>query len=158
MFFSNLSIFFIILYILIPYLVCNSTLRRRTQSIFSDVPDKVVSLVRTDVSARRQSWTRWKVTFSRFSWGRTAVFALFMPLGRDYVSELRHATGLLFTPRWFTSVKSHGGIILTGKIEKDRERPASLSTTKPTWSDRGANYGLRGERPATNSLRHGTVR
>jgi hypothetical protein len=52
--FSNVSIFFIILYILIPYLVCNSTLRRRTQSIFSDVLDKVVSPVRTDVSARRQ--------------------------------------------------------------------------------------------------------
>jgi hypothetical protein len=28
----------------------------------------------------------------------------------------------------------------------------TVSTTNPTWSEPGANIGLRGERPATNSL------
>jgi hypothetical protein len=35
---------------------------------------------------------------------------------------------------------------------------ATLSTTNPTWIDPGANPGLRGERPATNRLSHGTAR
>jgi hypothetical protein len=30
-------------------------------------------------------------------------------------------------------------------------------TTNPTWIDPGANPGLRGERPATNDLSHGTA-
>jgi hypothetical protein len=34
---------------------------------------------------------------------------------------------------------------------------ATLSTTKPTWTDPGSNPGLCGERPATNRLSHGTV-
>jgi hypothetical protein len=34
---------------------------------------------------------------------------------------------------------------------------AILSTTSPTWIDPGANPGLRGERPATNRLSHGTA-
>jgi hypothetical protein len=33
----------------------------------------------------------------------------------------------------------------------------TLSTTNPTWIDPGANPGLRGERPATNRLSHGTA-
>jgi hypothetical protein len=32
-----------------------------------------------------------------------------------------------------------------------------LSTTNLTWIDQGANPGLRGERPATNDLSHGTA-
>jgi hypothetical protein len=32
-----------------------------------------------------------------------------------------------------------------------------MSTTNPTWIDPGANPGLRGERPATNRLSHGTA-
>jgi hypothetical protein len=35
---------------------------------------------------------------------------------------------------------------------------ATLSTTNHTWIDPGANPGLRGERPATNRLSHGTAR
>jgi hypothetical protein len=35
---------------------------------------------------------------------------------------------------------------------------ATLSTTNPTWIDLGANLGLRGERPATNRLSHGTAK
>jgi hypothetical protein len=34
---------------------------------------------------------------------------------------------------------------------------ATLSTTNPTWIDPGANPDLRGERPATNRLSHGTA-
>jgi hypothetical protein len=34
---------------------------------------------------------------------------------------------------------------------------ATSSTTNPTWIDPGANPGLRGERPATNRLSHGTA-
>jgi hypothetical protein len=34
---------------------------------------------------------------------------------------------------------------------------ATLSTTNPTWTDLGSNPGLRGERPATNRLSHGTA-
>jgi hypothetical protein len=33
---------------------------------------------------------------------------------------------------------------------------ANLSTTNPKWINPGANPGLRGERPATNRLSHGT--
>jgi hypothetical protein len=33
---------------------------------------------------------------------------------------------------------------------------ATLSTTNPTCTDPGSNPGLRGERPATNRLSHGT--
>jgi hypothetical protein len=34
---------------------------------------------------------------------------------------------------------------------------ATLSTTNPTWTDPGSKPGLRGERPATNRLSHGTA-
>jgi hypothetical protein len=35
---------------------------------------------------------------------------------------------------------------------------AILSTTNRTWTELGSNPGLRGERPATNRLSHGTAR
>jgi hypothetical protein len=34
---------------------------------------------------------------------------------------------------------------------------ATLSTPNPTWTDPGSNPGLRGGRPATNRLNHGTA-
>jgi hypothetical protein len=43
---------------------------------------------------------------------------------------------------------------------RTRRKPcpsATLSTTNPTWTDQGANPGLRGERPATNHLSHATA-
>jgi hypothetical protein len=33
----------------------------------------------------------------------------------------------------------------------------TLSTINPTWSDPGSSPDLRGERPATNRLSHGTA-
>jgi hypothetical protein len=51
--------------------------------------------------------------------------------------------------------------ILTGENRRTRRKTcpsATLSTTNPTWIDLGANPGLRGERPVTNDLSHGTPR
>jgi hypothetical protein len=48
---------------------------------------------------------------------------------------------------------------LTGENRSTRGKTcpsAALSTTNPTWTDPGSNPGLRGERPATNRLSHGT--
>jgi hypothetical protein len=47
-----------------------------------------------------------------------------------------------------------------GETEVLGERPVPvrlLSTTNPTWTDLGSNRGLRGGRPATNRLSHGTA-
>jgi hypothetical protein len=50
-------------------------------------------------------------------------------------------------------------MIFAGETEELGENlpSATLSTTNLTWIDPGANPGLRGERPATNCLRHGTA-
>jgi hypothetical protein len=58
------------------------------------------------------------------------------------------------------SLESDGGMILTGENRRTRRKTcpsATLSATNPTWIDPGVNPGLRGERPATNDLNHGTV-
>jgi hypothetical protein len=50
--------------------------------------------------------------------------------------------------------------VLTGENRRTRRKTcpsATLSTTNATWIDPGANQGLRGERPATNDLSHGTA-
>jgi hypothetical protein len=50
---------------------------------------------------------------------------------------------------------------LTGENRRTRGKtcPSStLSTTNPTWTDPGSNPGLRGGRPAANSVSHGTAR
>jgi hypothetical protein len=49
--------------------------------------------------------------------------------------------------------------IFAGETEELGENlpSATLSTTNPTWIDPVANPGLRGERPATNNLSHGTA-
>jgi hypothetical protein len=49
---------------------------------------------------------------------------------------------------------------LTGENQSNRGKAypsATLSTTNPTWTDTGSNPGLRGRKPATNSLSHGTT-
>jgi hypothetical protein len=49
---------------------------------------------------------------------------------------------------------------LTGENRSTRRETclsATFSTTNPTWTDPGSNPGLRGERPATNRLSHGTA-
>jgi hypothetical protein len=52
-------------------------------------------------------------------------------------------------------------MILRGENRRTRRKTcpsATLSTTKPTWIDPGANPGLRVERPATNDLSHDTAK
>jgi hypothetical protein len=49
---------------------------------------------------------------------------------------------------------------LTGENRSTRGKTcpgATLSNTNPTWTDPGSNPGLRGERPTTNRLSHGTA-
>jgi hypothetical protein len=58
------------------------------------------------------------------------------------------------------TLESDGGMILTAENRRARRKTcpsATLSTTNPTRIDLGANPGLRGERPATNDLSHGTA-
>jgi hypothetical protein len=53
-------------------------------------------------------------------------------------------------------MEKDGGMILPGENRRTRRKvcpSATFSTTNPTWID----PGLRGERPATNRLSHGTV-
>jgi hypothetical protein len=50
---------------------------------------------------------------------------------------------------------------LTGEDRSTRGKTcpsATLSTTNPTWTDPGSKPGLRGERPATSRLSHGTAK
>jgi hypothetical protein len=49
---------------------------------------------------------------------------------------------------------------LTGENRSTRRKTCpsvTLSTTNPTWIDPGLNPGIRGERPGTNRLSHGTA-
>jgi hypothetical protein len=58
------------------------------------------------------------------------------------------------------SMENDGEMILTGETEELGEKACpspTLCTTNPTWIDPGANPELRGERPATNRLSHGTA-
>jgi hypothetical protein len=56
------------------------------------------------------------------------------------------------------SMKSHGGMILTEENRRNSGKTCLNATVSiiPTWTDPGANPRLRGERPATNRLSHGT--
>jgi hypothetical protein len=48
---------------------------------------------------------------------------------------------------------------LTGENRSTRRKTcpsATLFTKNPMWTDQGSNPGLRGERPVTNRLSHGT--
>jgi hypothetical protein len=50
----------------------------------------------------------------------------FISMGRDYVSDLRPPTGLLFIPRWYKSMYSHCGMTIKGKNRKTRRKPVSM--------------------------------
>jgi hypothetical protein len=87
-------------------------------------------------------------------------FILVLFMGRDYVSELLPRTEILFNTRWY-GLESDGGMIFSGENQTTRRRAcpsATLSTTNPTWIGTGANTGLRGKRPRTNRLSHGTAK
>jgi hypothetical protein len=58
------------------------------------------------------------------------------------------------------SMKNHGGMILKGEYPRTRKKicpSATLSITNSTWTEPGANPGVRGQRQATNGLSHGTA-
>jgi hypothetical protein len=79
----------------------------------------------------------------------------------NYSSELRPLTGLLFYPRRYMSIESHGGTILTQKTEEFRENPVPVPLCPPqypTWTDPGKNSGLHDDRQATNRMSHGTAK
>jgi hypothetical protein len=64
---------------------------------------------------------------------------------------------VLLVCKW---VRSTGGMILTGEIRcngRKTYQSDTLSTSNPTWTDRGSKPGLHGEKPVTNCLSHGTV-
>jgi hypothetical protein len=86
------------------------------------------------------------------SYGRTAVLRLLVqPCDED-------KRWLVFF--YFSKYSGTGGMKLTGENRSTRGKScpsASLSTTNPTRTDPGSNPGLRGGRPATNRLSHGTA-
>jgi hypothetical protein len=63
-------------------------------------------------------------------------------------------------PRWYEFGERRWNDILTGENRRTPRKTcpsATLSTTNPTWIDPGVNPGLRGGRPATSDLGHGTA-
>jgi hypothetical protein len=63
-------------------------------------------------------------------------------------------------PRWYEFGARRWNYIDRGKPKNSERKTcpsATLSTTNPTWIDPSVNPGLRGERPATNDLSHGTA-
>jgi hypothetical protein len=84
----------------------------------------------------------WKVCFALYvvlikevSLPCVLFFSFFMSMGWNHISELFPPTGLLFIPRWYMSVESHGEIILTGKTEKFREKYVSVPLRRPQNSN-----------------------
>jgi hypothetical protein len=85
---------------------------------------------------------------------------MFISMEWDYVSEMWPPTGLLFIPRWYMSIKAMAEWYWQGETKELKRIPClstTLSITNPTWIDPGVNLGLRGDRPATNGLSHGTA-
>jgi hypothetical protein len=80
---------------------------------------------------------------------------LFMSMGWNDVSELRPPTALLFIPQMY----KHGNQ-WWNDIEELWEPPVKVplcTPPSPTWIDVSANLGLRGEKPVTNHVSHGTA-
>jgi hypothetical protein len=80
--------------------------------------------------------------------------------GETYVSELLPLTDILFIPQMIYEYGERRWNDIDRGNRRTRRKAcpsATLSTTNPTWIDPGANSGLRGERPASNRLSHGTA-
>jgi hypothetical protein len=85
---------------------------------------------------------------------------LFVSMGRDYVSELRPPTGILFA---FQVIYEYGEL-LRNSIDRGNAKNwgktcprATSSITNVIWTDPGANPGLCGDGPATKRLSHDTA-
>jgi hypothetical protein len=78
-------------------------------------------------------------------------------MGPEYVSELRPPTGILLIVQMIHEYgKPRWNDIDRGK-RKNSEKTLSqchFVHHKSTWTDKGANPGIRRERPATNHLSH----
>jgi hypothetical protein len=62
--------------------------------------------------------------------------------------------------RWYLSMESHGGMILTGenrKTQRETCHSATLPTTNTIWSDPGSNPDFHSDRLATNRLSYDTI-
>jgi hypothetical protein len=70
-----------------------------------------------------------------------SVWWLFMSMVWDYLPELRPPMGLLLSPRciWVWTLAE---LYWQGNAEESEEKLATVSTTNPTWNDRGANLVL----------------
>jgi hypothetical protein len=82
---------------------------------------------------------------------------LFMSIGRGCVSELRPPTGLLFIAQViYECEKPWCNDINNGEPKTSEKNLYHCHFVKHKYHP-GANPGLRGERPATNGLSHGTA-
>jgi hypothetical protein len=92
----------------------------------------------------------WTVTpFFSWRWGGSSTHA-WMP---TYVRILRIPQMIWVwraTVEWYIDRENR-------RTRRQTCPSATLSATNPTWIDLGANPGLRGEKPATNDLSHGTT-
>jgi hypothetical protein len=80
-----------------------------------------------------------------------------MSMGRDYVSELRLLTGLLFI---LQVIHEHVELRWNDNDEGNRttrRETCPSATLSATCTELRVNPGLRGKRPATNRLSHGTA-
>jgi hypothetical protein len=87
-----------------------------------------------------------------FTWKQTTFqrCLLFILVVWECVTELRPPTGSLL--RWYMSKEGYGGMVLTGQTRWSWTHAcpsATISTINPTWTDPGANPGLRSEKSAT---------
>jgi hypothetical protein len=103
---------------------------------------------------------------NKITWAQASQFVLITFSPPEGGVGLVPKRGCLLTlayyafPRWYEFAERRWNDILTGENRRTRRKTcpsATLSTTNPTWIDPGAKPGLRGERPATNDLSHGTA-
>jgi hypothetical protein len=71
--------------------------------------------------------------------------------GENMSLNCGHQRACCLSPRWYISVDSHGGMILTGKVEELGEKPVPLCPTHATSLDPA-------KKPVTKRPSHGTAR
>jgi hypothetical protein len=77
-------------------------------------------------------------------------------MGWDDVSELRPPAGLLFIPNIIYEYGEPLWNDIDRKILRTSRKTCPSAILSTTWTDPGSNPRLYGDRPATNSLSHGT--
>jgi hypothetical protein len=90
----------------------------------------------------------------------SSCYSCLSPWGETVSLDCGNQQAYCSSLRWYMSMKSHGGIIVIWDNRRTREKNLSqwhCPLQIPHTIEPGAKPGLRRERPATNSLRHGTV-